>query len=107
MVQKIVTIIAQVVTCLILLSVTFIAIPVGNGWEIPFLAAFFTLGICLVGWGVAKLFRAEFSLSVREIVIILICSGLGTTIFLIPGIFGFWLYLLPAAGAILGYQYLK
>ena len=104
MVQKISTLIAQIVACLMILSFTFIALPVGNGWEVVALTIFYTIGVCLVGWGIAKLFKSGFDFTLQKGLIVLVCGALGAAILLIPGVLGLGVYLLPAAGAIIGYH---
>ena len=105
MMQNVLTMIAQLISCVVILVISFIAIPVGNGWEVVMLTVLYTIEVCFVGWMMTRIFKTEFSFTPLKAGIVLIFAVLGASLLLIPGLIGLYVYFLPAAGAIIGYQF--
>ena len=56
-------------------------------------------------WLMTRIFKTEFSFTPMKGGIVLLFAVLGASLLLIPGLIGFYVYLFPAAGAIIGYQF--
>ncbi len=102
--QKIVTLVTQFIFSWIIGTVSFIAVPIGNGWELVSLPIFFSIGVCAAGWLVARLFKNPISLTPTIFLWTLLFSGLGSAILMIPRAWGLQGLLLPILGAMAGYH---
>lgn len=104
MTQRIVTIVAQLVFCWVIAILSYIALPIGNGWELIVLPLLFAIEVVFIGWAAGRLFGNPLTVTPMLFVGALILSILGAAVLNIPRAWGFQGLLFPIVGAILGYQ---
>ena len=102
--QRLVTIVAQFVFCWVIAILSYVALSIGNGWELIILPLLFAIVVVFIGWAAGRLFGNPLSVTPMRFAGALILSILGAAILNIPGAWGFQGLLFPIFGAMIGYQ---
>ncbi len=102
MALRVIKVLLQIVGVYFVSAISFIAVPLGNGWELPWLA----IVAAIATWGVSWLLGQFTSLAKptsRKFLITLVGGFLGVAVILLTPATGLMQILYPAIGALIAY----
>lgn len=102
MFARLLTIALQIIATYFAAAISFIAVPIGNGWELPWLVIVCSLAIWGAGWACSK-FLSVSTPTRMHLMMAMVVAGIGVAIILLTPAIGFIQILYPGIGALIGY----